>query len=38
MWHLSGSLAFSPFVAIFAYFSLVMIRPVLLGAWGHGFP
>lgn len=29
-------LAFS--VAIFAYVSLVVIRPVLLGAWGHGFP
>ncbi len=25
-------------VAIFAYISLVVIRPVLLGAWGHGFP
>ena len=25
-------------VAIFAYFSLVVIRPVLLGGWGHGFP
>ena len=25
-------------VAIFAYVSLVIIRPVLLGAWGHGFP
>ncbi|MEQ9500437.1 MAG: photosynthetic reaction center subunit L [Deltaproteobacteria bacterium] len=25
-------------VAIFAYFSLVVIRPFLLGAWGHGFP
>jgi photosynthetic reaction center L subunit len=25
-------------VAIFAYFSLVVIRPVLLGAWGYGFP
>ena len=25
-------------VAIFAYFSLVVIRPVLLGSWGHGFP
>ncbi len=25
-------------VAIFAYFALVVIRPVLLGAWGHGFP
>ena len=24
--------------AVFAYFSLVVIRPVLLGAWGHGFP
>jgi photosynthetic reaction center L subunit len=23
---------------IFAYFTLVVIRPVLLGAWGHGFP
>lgn len=29
-------IAFS--VAIFAYVSLVVIRPVLLGAWGHGFP
>ncbi len=25
-------------MAIFAYFSLVVIRPVLMGAWGHGFP
>jgi photosynthetic reaction center L subunit len=25
-------------VAIFAYTTLVVIRPVLLGAWGHGFP
>ncbi|GAA0728244.1 photosynthetic reaction center subunit L [Sphingomonas japonica] len=25
-------------VAIFAYISLVVIRPVWLGAWGHGFP
>jgi len=25
-------------VAVFAYVSLVIIRPVLLGAWGHGFP
>jgi photosynthetic reaction center L subunit len=25
-------------VAIFAYVSLVVIRPFLLGAWGHGFP
>lgn len=24
--------------AIFAYVSLVVIRPMLLGAWGHGFP
>ena len=24
--------------AIFAYFALVVIRPVLLGAWAHGFP
>jgi photosynthetic reaction center L subunit len=25
-------------IAIFAYFSLVVIRPILLGSWGHGFP
>ncbi|UUL83058.1 photosynthetic reaction center subunit L [Sphingomonas qomolangmaensis] len=25
-------------VAIFAYISLVVIRPIWLGAWGHGFP
>ncbi|MDQ0315475.1 photosynthetic reaction center subunit L [Amorphus orientalis] len=25
-------------VAIFAYFVLVVVRPLLLGAWGHGFP
>ncbi len=25
-------------VAVFAYVSLVVIRPMLLGAWGHGFP
>ncbi len=25
-------------MAIFAYVTLVIIRPVLLGAWGHGFP
>jgi len=25
-------------VAIFGYVSLVIIRPVLMGAWGHGFP
>ncbi|MBC7802086.1 MAG: photosynthetic reaction center subunit L [Gemmatimonadaceae bacterium] len=25
-------------VAIFAYVSLVVIRPLLMGAWGHGFP
>ena len=24
--------------AIFAYFTLEVIRPVLLGAWGHAFP
>jgi len=24
--------------AIFAYVALVVIRPLLLGAWGHGFP
>ncbi len=25
-------------VAILAYLTLVVIRPVLMGAWGHGFP
>ena len=25
-------------IAILAYVTLVIIRPVLLGAWGHGFP
>jgi photosynthetic reaction center L subunit len=25
-------------VAVFAYFTLVVIRPVLMGAWGNGFP
>ena len=25
-------------MAIFAYISLVIIRPILLGAWGYGFP
>jgi hypothetical protein len=25
-------------VAIIAYASLVVVRPVLMGAWGHGFP
>jgi photosynthetic reaction center L subunit len=25
-------------VAIFAYLALVVIRPLLMGAWGHGFP
>ncbi|RJS92092.1 photosynthetic reaction center subunit L [Salinisphaera sp. Q1T1-3] len=25
-------------VAIFAYVSLVVIRPMLMGAWGYGFP
>jgi len=25
-------------VAVLAYITLVVIRPVLLGAWGHGFP
>ena len=29
-------IAFS--VAILAYVSLVVVRPVLMGAWGHGFP
>lgn len=25
-------------VAIFAYATLVVFRPILMGAWGHGFP
>ncbi len=25
-------------VAVFAYVTLVVIRPVLMGGWGHGFP
>jgi len=25
-------------VAVFAFFTLNVIRPVLMGAWGHGFP
>jgi len=25
-------------MAVFAYVTLVVIRPVLMGAWGHGFP
>ena len=25
-------------MAIFAYITLVIIRPILMGAWGHGFP
>ncbi len=25
-------------VAVFAYVTLVVIRPLLMGAWGHGFP
>jgi photosynthetic reaction center L subunit len=25
-------------VAVFAYVTLVIIRPVLMGGWGHGFP
>ena len=29
-------IAFS--AAIFAYFSLEVIRPVMMGAWGYGFP
>lgn len=33
-WHVP--IAFG--MAIFAYVTLVVIRPVLLGAWGHGFP
>ena len=24
--------------AILAYFALVVVRPVLMGAWGYGFP
>ncbi|EKV32836.1 Photosynthetic reaction center L subunit [Caenispirillum salinarum AK4] len=26
------------FTAVIAYITLVVIRPVLMGAWGHGFP
>ena len=29
---------FAFFVAIFAYVTLEVIRPFLLGAWGNGFP
>ena len=29
-------IAFS--MAVFAYVTLVVIRPLLMGAWGHGFP
>ena len=29
---------FAYLMAVFAYFTLVIIRPVLMGAWGHGFP
>ena len=29
---------FAYLMAVFAYFTLVVIRPVLMGAWGHGFP
>ncbi len=25
-------------VAVFAYITLVIFRPILLGGWGHGFP
>ncbi len=25
-------------VAVFAYITLVVFRPILMGAWGHGFP
>jgi len=25
-------------VAVFAYITLVVIRPLMMGAWGHGFP
>ncbi len=25
-------------IAVFAYISLVVIRPLFMGAWGHGFP
>jgi hypothetical protein len=35
-WATTCPFAFS--LAIFAYVTLVVIRPVLLGAWGHGFP
>jgi photosynthetic reaction center L subunit len=29
---------FAYLMAVFAYFTLEVIRPVLMGAWGHGFP
>ena len=29
---------FAYLVAVFAYFTLVVIRPVLMGDWSHGFP
>ncbi len=33
-WHVPIAFSF----AIFAYVSLVIIRPLLMGAWGYGFP
>ena len=33
-WHIPIGFSF----AVFAYVSLVVFRPLLLGAWGHGFP
>ncbi|MEE2950233.1 MAG: photosynthetic reaction center subunit L [Pseudomonadota bacterium] len=33
-WHVPIAYSF----AVLAYVSLVVIRPLLLGAWGHGFP
>ncbi|MEM6301708.1 MAG: photosynthetic reaction center subunit L [Pseudomonadota bacterium] len=29
---------FAFLMAVFAYVTLVIIRPLLMGAWGHGFP
>ena len=33
-----ASIFFAFGVAVFAYVTLVVFRPLLMGAWGHGFP
>jgi photosynthetic reaction center L subunit len=39
LWQLITVCAIGAFsIAILAYVTLVVIRPILLGAWGHGFP